>query len=309
MYGGMQSEVEQLKRDRLLLLKEVMRLRESSAQTADEVRSLSSRLAQTEAMQAQMLSFLQQHISPTLLNANSHILQGRKRRHLLMAPSNPLLADDAPSLMSVDPMAARDTLPLASGVGLGARDALPPFGDDALLLGGAAGGVGALGDGGAPLLGPGGAPSLGGASPSSSRVFLRELPDEPVPYSLGGAPVAPPLDTSLPYARGTGSAPSDALMPSYHPLLPPPPLPDVLQLPPLPTPGSGGESDIFSWSDLDALLPPAGGALGASASSALPDAPLDAGALTRLNSADINQIVREMQLDGPPPGAPLVRGA
>jgi heat shock transcription factor len=86
-YGGMQSEVDQLKRDRLLLLKEVMRLRESSAHAAEEMRGLSARLAQTESVQQQMLGFLQQHIAPTLINANSHRLQPRKRRHLLLPPS------------------------------------------------------------------------------------------------------------------------------------------------------------------------------------------------------------------------------
>lgn len=58
-YGGITSEVEQLKRDRLLLLKEVMRLREEQSSTADEVRRLSARLQSTEQFQQQMMSFVQ----------------------------------------------------------------------------------------------------------------------------------------------------------------------------------------------------------------------------------------------------------
>ena len=59
-YGGVTNEVEQLKRDRLLLLKEVMRLREQQDSTADEVRRLSSRLQSTEQFQSTMLSFVEQ---------------------------------------------------------------------------------------------------------------------------------------------------------------------------------------------------------------------------------------------------------
>jgi uncharacterized protein YlxW (UPF0749 family) len=54
------SEVEQLKRDRLLLLKEVMRLREEQNTTADEVRRLSSRLTSTEQFQTTMMGFVEQ---------------------------------------------------------------------------------------------------------------------------------------------------------------------------------------------------------------------------------------------------------
>lgn len=59
-YGGVTSEVEQLKRDRLLLLKEVMRLREEQNTTADEVRRLSSRLTSTEQFQTTMMGFVEQ---------------------------------------------------------------------------------------------------------------------------------------------------------------------------------------------------------------------------------------------------------
>ena len=222
VYGGMHSEVEQLKRDRMLLLKEVMRLRETSAHTAEEVRSLSTRLANTEAMQQQMLSFLQQHISPTLLNANSHILQGRKRRHLLLGPASPGREDASMGDLG-GAMAAPLPIPGAGGAGGG-----NVFDD-------------------VPMFGAGPVPTLhAGTSPPGSGVLLRELgPDESVPYGLrprglngvGGRAPSASLDV-------------DALMPSYNALLPPPPLPDVLPLP------QSQDGDIFSWSDLLADLPP-----------------------------------------------------
>ena len=59
-YGGVTSEIEQLKRDRLLLLKEVMRLREEQSGVADEVRRLSARLQSTEQFQSRMVRFVEQ---------------------------------------------------------------------------------------------------------------------------------------------------------------------------------------------------------------------------------------------------------
>ena len=59
-YGGVTSEVEQLKRDRLLLLKEVMRLREEQSATADEGARLGARLQSTEQFQTTMLNFVDQ---------------------------------------------------------------------------------------------------------------------------------------------------------------------------------------------------------------------------------------------------------
>ncbi|ABP00726.1 predicted protein, partial [Ostreococcus lucimarinus CCE9901] len=55
---GLASEVEQLKRDRLLLLKEVMRLRETQSSQRDEVAALTNRLAVTESFQTQMRHFV-----------------------------------------------------------------------------------------------------------------------------------------------------------------------------------------------------------------------------------------------------------
>ena len=54
-YGGITSEVEQLKRDRLLL-KEVMRLREVQSHTQDQVREGAMPLASTEQFQSRMMS-------------------------------------------------------------------------------------------------------------------------------------------------------------------------------------------------------------------------------------------------------------
>lgn len=148
---GLQSEVEQLKRDKLLLLKEVMRLRNQQLETAgerdargtiiarcqdpnqnplrsrpfsgksprgtlgraigcrpaavcwgrlarirsfsdpdspslhfwpyraDELQHVSQRLQQAETVQTQILQFLQQHVSPTLLDSSALILNTRKR--------------------------------------------------------------------------------------------------------------------------------------------------------------------------------------------------------------------------------------
>ena len=68
---------------------------------ADELQRVSARLQQTENVQQQILQFLQQHVSPTLLDANSHILNTRKRRatrlflpvrHLVRATTRRVLA-------------------------------------------------------------------------------------------------------------------------------------------------------------------------------------------------------------------------
>jgi len=203
-YGGMASEVEQLKRDRLLLLKEVMRLRESQTNTTEEVRAMAERLAVQETMQAQMLAFLQQHLSPGLLSATQHLLPGRKRRHLLLgAPGREEGAGEAPA-------------PL-----------LPPWGDRLAQE----------------------APAAQRAEGSRSAV-LRELPDD-----------FPP--------RGPQS---------YHALLPPPTLPEVMQLP-------LGAEDAFNWEHLLADLP---------SGAAVSEAPAEG--LSRLDSEDLHALVRDMEL-------------
>lgn len=49
------------------------------ARPADELQHVSQRLQQAEQVQTQILSFLQQHVSPTLLDSSSLILNTRKR--------------------------------------------------------------------------------------------------------------------------------------------------------------------------------------------------------------------------------------
>lgn len=135
VYGGMQSEVDQLKRDRLLLLQEVMRLREAQTHTTAEVRQMQQRMQQAEAVQAQVLTFLQQHINPAVLNANSHFLMpGRKRRHLLMPPSPGRDGDVPGSPGSTDMEALGLSLSLQElPSDKDALGRLPSLSDDAIL--------------------------------------------------------------------------------------------------------------------------------------------------------------------------------
>ena len=93
-YGGITSEVEQLKRDRLLLLKEVMRLREVQSHTQDQVRELSARLASTEQFQSRMMSFVDAVQSGTGLSFDAQGMQKfkevaatRKRRQMFLPSS------------------------------------------------------------------------------------------------------------------------------------------------------------------------------------------------------------------------------
>ena len=94
VYGGITSEVEQLKRDRLLLLKEVMRLREVQSHTQDQVRELSARLASTEQFQSRMMNFVDAVQSGTGLSFDAQGMQKfkevaatRKRRQMFLPSS------------------------------------------------------------------------------------------------------------------------------------------------------------------------------------------------------------------------------
>lgn len=100
-YGGITSEVEQLKRDRLLLLKEVMRLREVQSHTQDQVRELSARLASTEQFQSRMMSFVDAVQSGTGLSFDAQGMQKfkevaatRKRRQMFL-PSSAAVPDQS----------------------------------------------------------------------------------------------------------------------------------------------------------------------------------------------------------------------
>ena len=134
-YGGIENEVEQLKRDRLLLLKEVMRLRDTQSEQRDRVEELSNRLEATENFQTQMRHFVQavhdgENINAALqesglagFNADVAALGPRKRqapRYLPAleadrrpdgvgggaAPSG--LASDSPSIMPPSPLSLEE---------------------------------------------------------------------------------------------------------------------------------------------------------------------------------------------------------
>eukprot|EP00250_Pteridium_aquilinum_P019462 c24442_g1_i1 orf=800-1813(+) len=57
-YGGMQGEIEGLRRDKNLLMSEVVRLRQQQQSTQQEISALSQRLQNTEQKQQQMMTFL-----------------------------------------------------------------------------------------------------------------------------------------------------------------------------------------------------------------------------------------------------------
>ena len=125
-YGGITSEVEQLKRDRLLLLKEVMRLREVQSHTQDAVRELSARLASTEQFQSRMMSFVDAVQSGTGLSFDAQGMQKfkevaatRKRRQMFLPASTSPTADH-PAAASADMGAATRTHPTRGSLGSGA---------------------------------------------------------------------------------------------------------------------------------------------------------------------------------------------
>ena len=67
-YGGLQAEVDALKRDRSLLMQEVIRLRQSQQVSEGEVRALSKKVEMGEKRQQQMIAFLAQALQhPSLV--------------------------------------------------------------------------------------------------------------------------------------------------------------------------------------------------------------------------------------------------
>lgn len=67
-YGGLQAEVDSLKRDKTLLMQEVIRLRQAHQVAEDDIRVLSERMEMTEKRQQQMMAFLAQALQhPSLL--------------------------------------------------------------------------------------------------------------------------------------------------------------------------------------------------------------------------------------------------
>lgn len=57
-YGGLKAEVEQLKRDKKVLVEEVVRLRQAQLSSEAAMHTMQHRLGATEARQQQMISFL-----------------------------------------------------------------------------------------------------------------------------------------------------------------------------------------------------------------------------------------------------------
>lgn len=120
-YGGLENEVEQLKRDRLLLLKEVMRLRETQSEHRERVEELSSRLEATENFQTQMRHFVQavhdgENINAALresglagFNADVAALGPRKRQAPRFLPA--LEADRRPDAVGTGTAGTAGTAP------------------------------------------------------------------------------------------------------------------------------------------------------------------------------------------------------
>ena len=87
-YGGLSAEVDSLKRDKHLLVQEVIRLRQAQQAADDEIRSLSDRVEVTEQRQQQMIAFFAQALQhPALIqhfvassNAIKRIEDGRRRK-------------------------------------------------------------------------------------------------------------------------------------------------------------------------------------------------------------------------------------
>jgi hypothetical protein len=87
-YGGLAAEVDSLKRDKQLLVQEVIRLRQAQQSADDEIRSLSDRVELNEQRQQQMVTFFAQALQhPALVQhfvASSpsikRIEDGRRRK-------------------------------------------------------------------------------------------------------------------------------------------------------------------------------------------------------------------------------------
>lgn len=236
-YGGITSEVEQLKRDRLLLLKEVMRLREVQSTTSEEVRHLAARLQTTEQFQQQMMSFVeavQQGTGGLNFNSFSAAAAGmgmgsftsdevmartsragfpRKRRQMFLSSAPP--GDGVELRVGSEP-----------SFGAAAFGNLGSGGDTGFGGGGPGGSGGALGS-----LTTGGGGGGGGSALKGGALSLQEI-DELMP-SAPGVGASRPTDDD------------DALLrQAYGPLSPNPHVP--IQLPF----GAGDNEKDFPWMDL-----------------------------------------------------------
>eukprot|EP00890_Picochlorum_soloecismus_P005030 jgi/Picsp_1/5528/NSC_02887-R1_heat shock transcription factor 1 len=105
-YGGLQAEVDALKRDKTLLMQEVIRLRQAQQAADEDIRSLSDRVEITEKRQQQMLSFFAQALQhPSLLqhylSTSSNIKRIEDGRRRKKKKRGEMVADEAPEAAMV----------------------------------------------------------------------------------------------------------------------------------------------------------------------------------------------------------------
>lgn len=115
-YGGLAAEVDALKRDKHLLVQEVIRLRQTQQQSDEEIRSLSERVELTEQRQQQMVAFFAQALQhPALVQhlvASSpqikRLEDGRRRKKRRGADTN--AGSDSDGSDTAEPPAGQDAL-------------------------------------------------------------------------------------------------------------------------------------------------------------------------------------------------------
>ena len=122
-YGGLAAEVDALKRDKHLLVQEVIRLRQTQQQADDEIRSLSDRVELTEQRQQQMVAFFAQALQhPALvqhLMSSSPVIKriedGRRRKKRRGVNTNATDANgsDSEGSETAEPAAGQDALVIA----------------------------------------------------------------------------------------------------------------------------------------------------------------------------------------------------
>ncbi|KAK9901681.1 hypothetical protein WJX75_008201 [Coccomyxa subellipsoidea] len=108
-FGGVMDEVEALKRDKTVLMLELVRLRQQQQASEAEIRTMQAKVEKTEQGQQKIMSFLQQAVSNPaflhqLLNAhqanNRMSEEGRKRRRAVRPGEK---ADTSKALISYQP--------------------------------------------------------------------------------------------------------------------------------------------------------------------------------------------------------------
>lgn len=115
-YGGLAAEVDALKRDKHLLVQEVIRLRQTQQQSDDEIRTLSERVELTEQRQQQMVAFFAQALQhPALVQhlvASSpqikRLEDGRRRKKRRGADTN--AGSDSEGSDTTEPAVGQDAM-------------------------------------------------------------------------------------------------------------------------------------------------------------------------------------------------------